>query len=480
MNNIRFMSIVVMVVTIATFTSCKKWLTVEPKTSVQLTDLLTTEAGYKQALVGIYTTMNSTSGYGQALSMTTMEQVIANWDITNGSLAQKLAQGNYVDADVQTQMSAIYKQQYNVIANVNAILGQIDQNKAIFKTPGLYEVIKAECLALRAYCHFDVLRIWGPIPSSPSATASVPPYVTLFSVQSNPLITFTQFQNLLIKDLTDAESLLKGIDPILTSSLKALSNGEDNPFNYRHLKMNYYAVKALQARAYLWFGNATEAYASAAVVINAKDAQGISEFRLGTSADFGLKDNGMTAEQIFGLHNNNLSTIYNNNFANGVLKRGTTVTTVTSQLYGSTGTDIRETKLWVLVPQVGGGNAYVIQKYNVPVATNLADFNRIPMLRLSEMYFIAIETAADRSEAQTLWNSFRAARGLAVNTLSTDLILVQKALLAEYRKEFFAEGQAFFAYKRLNTPTADMVPKWMPTSYNVNYLFPLPNTELQP
>ncbi|WP_316815173.1 RagB/SusD family nutrient uptake outer membrane protein [Pedobacter nyackensis] len=479
MNNIRFMSVVVMVLTLTTFTSCKKWLTVEPKTSIQLNDLLTTETGFRQALVGIYTTMNSASSYGQALSMTTIEHLIANWDVTNGSLEQKLTQGNYLDADVQTQMLAIYKQQYNIIANINAILDQIDQNKAIFKTPGLYEIVKGECLALRAYCHFDVMRIWGPVPTS-STGGKLPPYVTSFSTQSNPLISFTQFQNMLIKDLTEAEFLLKGVDPILTSSLKSLSSGEDNPFNYRHLKMNYYAVKALQARAYLWFGSTKEAYESASSVISAKDPDGNFKFRLGTSADFGQKDNELSAEQVFGLHNSNLNTVYNNTFANGILKRGTTATTVTNQLYGATGTDIRETKLWLLVPQLSGRNAYVIQKYNVPAATNLSDFNRIPMLRLSEIYFIAIETATNLSDAQVLWNNFRAARGLAPNTLSNDPVLVKNALLAEYRKEFFAEGQAFYAYKRLNTPTASMVPKWTPATYNVNYLFPLPNTELQP
>jgi hypothetical protein len=39
--------------------------------------------------------------------------------------------------------------------------------------------------------------------------------------------------------------------------------------------MNYYAIKALEARAYLWYGNKDSAYTSAKEVIEAKDSNGI-------------------------------------------------------------------------------------------------------------------------------------------------------------------------------------------------------------
>lgn len=47
--------------------------------------------------------------------------------------------------------------------------------------------------------------------------------------------------------------------------------------------MNYYAVKALQARAYLWFGDTQKAYEAAQAVITAKDEDGNPRFRLGTA-----------------------------------------------------------------------------------------------------------------------------------------------------------------------------------------------------
>ena len=38
--------------------------------------------------------------------------------------------------------------------------------------------------------------------------------------------------------------------------------------------MNYYAVKALQARAFLWYGEKENAYAAAMEVIEAKNSDG--------------------------------------------------------------------------------------------------------------------------------------------------------------------------------------------------------------
>lgn len=483
MKNIQLL--IIAILGVIALSSCQKYLTVSPKTQVVQTDLLSTETGYKDALTGVYIQMKSNNSYGQNLTMTTIEQLISNWDVATNTTEQKLGLFNYTDANVDALMTSIYAQQYTIIASVNAILGQIDANKSAFTTPGLYELIKGECLAIRAYCHFDVLRIWGPIPTA-SGSAKIPPYVTALSNQPNSLTVYTQFQTQLLNDLTDAEKLLNGVDPILNHSLLNLSrpgstattfNPADTYFAFRYLRMNYYAVKALQARSYLWFNNTAKAYECSKVVINATNPDGTVKFRLGNTADMTAKDYALTPEQVFGLYDFNLYTKYNNLFANGTLKKGTAATTITGQLYGTTGTDIREVNLWLLITQPSQAKTYICQKYNVPqtVASAQADVNRIPMLRLSEMYFIAIETAP-LAEAQTFWAAYRTARNIPVTILPSDPILLQNALLPEYRKEFYAEGQAFYAYKRLNSTTANVL--FAPTGSSINYLFPLPKTEL--
>jgi starch-binding outer membrane protein, SusD/RagB family len=468
-------------------TSCEKYLTVNPKTQMTQTVLFSTQNGFKDALTGVYIQFKSNTLYGQNLTMTVMEQLVSNWDVTTNAQDQKLGLFNFTDATVDGTMTSIYSQEYKVISSINAILAQIDANKAVFTTPGMYELIKGECLALRAFCHFDILRIWGPIPSAVPTTNTMPPYVTTLSNVANPLISYAQFQTLLLQDLKDAETLLKPIDPILNYSLLDLGrpgsvtvttfNPSDTYFAYRYLRMNYYAVKALQARANLWFGKTDDSYAAAKVVVGALNPDGSAKFKLGIAADMTAANYSLPNEHIFGVYDFALSTKYTSLFANGTLKKGTAATTVTSQLYGSTGTDIREVSLWLLITQSNQAKTYICQKYNVPATagSGFADLNRIPLLRLSEMYFIAIETTTDRVEAQTLWAAFRTARNITVSTLPTDPLQVQAALLTEYRKEFIAEGQAFYAYKRLNAPKTSIL--WVPTAATPNYLFPMPKTE---
>ena len=99
----------------------------------------------------------------------------------------------------------------------------------------------------------------------------------------------------------------------------------------------------------------------------------------------------------------------------------------------------------------------------------------IPLLRLSEMYLIAIE-AGPETEAQRLWKEFLSARNLVTADLPSDSALRKAAIIAEYRKEFYGEGVTFFLHKRLNLPKNQWL--WAPSDLEVNYVLPLPETEL--
>ncbi|UKJ08554.1 RagB/SusD family nutrient uptake outer membrane protein [Solitalea lacus] len=480
MKNLKYIIVAVLALI---STSCKDFLTVNPKTEMTQDVLFSTEAGFKDALSGVYIQMKGSDAYGMAMTMGTIEQIISSWDVTANSTPQKLGLFNYTDAGVEGSLATIYAAEYKIIASINAILNHVDERKDVFNTPGMYETIKAECLALRAYCHLDLLRLFGPIPTDPS-TGNMLAYVTVLSKNPNQLIPFSQYQELLLKDLTEAEALLKDIDPITQYSLVQLRdprataafNPADTYLAYRYYRMNYYAVKALQARAYLWFNNKEKAYECAKLVIDAKNNDGSAKFRLGTAVDMTNKDYVLTCEHICGLYDFNLYTKYVGNFANGLLKKGSTATSINTQLFGNTGTDIREANMWELITLANQSKCYVLKKYQmVEKPTNLAsDFKQIPLLRISEMYMIAIEAGAS-ADAQALWNTFRTSRNIAVTNLPADPTALKYELLKEYRKEFYGEGQAFFAYKRVNAPKANML--FVPAAATVNYLIPLPKTE---
>lgn len=476
------------------FTSCNKWLDVLPKTETPQDVLFSTEQGFKDAMTGVYIQLKADNIYGLKLTMTVTEQLLSNYDVNSGTVEERLGQFNYADAAVQAEMTSIFKGQYKVISSINAILAKIDEKKAVFKTPGLYELIKGEALALRAYCHFDVLRLWGPVPSEVSAEPILP-YVKQMSNLPNQQLSFADFKANVLQDLEDAELLLQGVDPILNYSLVDLGSPGaatssfkplDTYFGYRYISMNYYAVKALQARAFLWFEMPIEANLAAKTVINAKNPNGSNKYRLGAASDFGNQNYVLTSEQIFGLHDFNLLEKFNLNFVGGRLVKTQFRVGLLNELFNSEATDTRFTALWGEESFPGSvAKVIVPRKYKVPATAGQGfnDLNRIPMIRLSELYFIAIETATNGAEAQTYWNEFLTSRNIYKasgnvnkNNISNSTAGQIKAILrSEYRKEFYAEGQAFYAYKRWNTSANDFL--WLPTNVAINYVVPLPITE---
>lgn len=462
--------------------SCKKWLTVQPKTQMPADVMFTTESGFQDALTGVYIQMKAASAYGQHMTFDAIERLTSSWDVTSNTTEQRLGLFNYSDEGVQFALANIYGQEYKIISSINAILTEVDAKKDVFLSPGSYEMMKGECLALRAYCHLDLLRLFGPVPGNiPGGT--VLPYVKKISKNPNQHIGYEQYQAELLNDLTEAAALLKDVDPFTKYSQAELSNpgSSSSPFRpdntysaWRFLRMNYYAVKALQARAYLWFQDNASAYACAKEVIDAKNPDGNAKFRLGVLSDMSGGNLNLSMEHMFGLYDFQLAAKYETHFLSGNLKKGSAVTTVNNQLYGNTGTDIRETSLWSLITLANGSRCYIMKKYIAATeSATIAPF-QIPMLRVSEMYLIAAETAP-AGEGQQYWDAFRTARNISIVPLPSDPVQLQRDLVKEYRKEFFAEGQAFFAYKRINAPKASFL--WAPSAATINYVVPLPLTE---
>ncbi len=78
----------------------------------------------------------------------------------------------------------------------------------------------------------------------------------------------------------------------------------------------------------------------------------------------------------------------------------------------------------------------------------------IPLIRISEMYYIVAECEPDKTAALTALNTIRRARGLLDLASSANVINETRN---EYRREFYGEGQLFFYYKRTLPPAFPMV-----------------------
>ena len=81
--------IVVGLISLLTITSCDKFLTVNPKTEMTQEVLFSSQTGFADALTGVYIQMKGNSIYGQAMSWTTIEQLISNWDVTTNNTDQR-------------------------------------------------------------------------------------------------------------------------------------------------------------------------------------------------------------------------------------------------------------------------------------------------------------------------------------------------------------------------------------------------------
>ena len=100
----------------------------------------------------------------------------------------------------------------------------------------------------------------------------------------------------------------------------------------------------------------------------------------------------------------------------------------------------------------------------------------IPMLRLSEMYLTAMETSESLDEIQKLYKTYMSQCVFSLYTPFTSVTQAHNEMLNEWRREFFAEGQMFYTYKRLKVTTIWNGGEVKPSIYVV----PLPKTEYDP
>ena len=291
--------------------SCNDWLDVKPETEMTLEEMYADQQGFQDALTGAYLNMKSTGAYGQQLMYGTVEYLAQHWDCSANSTQEKISQFNYVDNSVQSSFETIYTQLYKIIASANMILEQIDARQDVFE-PGMYEIIKGEALAMRAYCHFDLLRLFGPMPTRTS-TGKILPYVTTVGIDYHTHHTYQEFTELLKNDLIDAEGLLKQVDPIIPAEKGGeelnLSVSAENFLLARQVRFNYYAVKAMEARFFLWMGgetNKSAAYDCATELTEAEDSDGKLLFTLGSTDNLSKSDYSFSTEHILAIYEYNL------------------------------------------------------------------------------------------------------------------------------------------------------------------------------
>lgn len=435
------------------FTGCSNWLEVNPKDKIEEKEMFSSENGFKNALIGTYIKLKSTNLYGQALTMEFAENLAQHWITTPENVDGYTSVYNYKNGQVENLLRSIYGELYNTVVNANNVLDFVDNGVL---TPDMYNLIKGEALAVRAFCHLDILRLFGPIPGQQDKS-KILSYVRTVSREAQGVNTYDEYVGFLEKDLNDAETLLKEVE----------KNGiKDDFFGFRENRLNYWAVLALKARFYLWVQNKPQAAEYANKVIANK------EFRLNQGEDFAGKNFIATPEHLFALHVYNLENTVNAYFfREGAIKQDQTK--VKRDIFDNDITDYRMTYLWKELSEKPGVR-YTLFKYQQDgIAEEYQQL--IPLIRLYEMYLIAIECSDDEVVYKPLIDELVAARNISV--LNVGSVEKKNEFVAkEYQKEFYAEGQQFFQYKR----RGDKHILWTDIEGGKGvYVLPLPKGEIQ-
>ena len=278
--------ILLLIVSAILFGSCEDHFKIEPLTEVEEATQFSSKTGYYSALYGVYLEMAGYNMYGAKMRYFLFDDLAQSFDDSFDHSRYKGSNGMYqyeTNDGIKNVLDPLWNKHYNLIANLNNLLENLEDGAAIKKIfpDGNYEILIAESKALRAFFHFNLVRIFAPSIASNEAATAIP-YINSFSINTQAPSTVREVYNKIIKDLEDAEALFAVHEPLLQAETEEeleemlvtsdVSNEEkllELGFRSNRLvRFNYYAVQALLAKVYLYAGNNEKAYEYAEKVLN--------------------------------------------------------------------------------------------------------------------------------------------------------------------------------------------------------------------
>lgn len=465
------------------FISCQNWLDLTPYDRIGEDDLFATEDGFQQALTGIYARMSKSDLYGMELSFGMADLLGQYWNIyAVNNRHYSLINYDYRHVDAESIINQVWYEMYKGIAETNNLLQALNaREESEFEQ---WKLLKGEALALRAFMHLELLEYFGPMNVAMSEQASIP-YREEYSKELVPLLPGKEVFGKIKRDLKEAFVLLED-DPIRSighvSEYSILGDEKQeniyhNSFlDKRNIRMNYYAVEALLAKISLMEGNKQDAYKYAWDVIES------GKFSLVDENDLVVvdskKDLHYSDEIIFSLYMGKQQSICENYLGYGdeinysYYFLPSSIDDIYTAGKGST-VDYRRS-YWFNADEL-------FIKYKKPADIDPAYQSEIPIIRLSELYYIAAEAQIEENDSRALelLNAVRENRNIG-ELFQEDITLnetILRHIVYDMRKDFWGEGKMFKTYKRLNMNILDGVSE-IPASENI-FVLPIPKEELE-
>ena len=458
---------ILMSVVLLSITSCEGFLNITPDGQAKRDELLSTKQGIEDALYGAYSQMRSQSLYGQELYFSTLE-ILSQTMWCNGSTGvTAMSEYDWAHSSVKGVFDGAWTAMYKNISNVNSVLNAPLVAEA---TDYPYTIYRGEALGLRAFMHFDLVRLFAEQYTVNPAADGIP-YATEFSLNTPDFETLEKNYEHILDDLHEAELLLADEDKY---------ENDGNFMLDRQIHFNLRAVQATLARVYLTMGDKVNAAHYALAVIN----DGKHTLKEKTEVVNDLAGVLSKKETIFGIYH---AGFYAN--VNAKLQQMTSYFSLDLRsdfmsLYekDAAGSDYR-TMAYFSESGTGSGTKYRLSKFTDIYELNNNASNRpadlilgINMIRIPEMYYIAAEAllGSNDNRALELFNTVRVHRGLEP---LTDKPLTVELINDERYKEMIGEGQTYFNMKRQNLSILSHDGK---TTYQPSagiYAIPIPDAE---
>jgi len=459
------------------------------------------EAGINAVMNGLYRNMSGAGLYGGDLTQTTLElmahyyyyidDLSANSNMTWFNYMSKYSYGEDL---LKNKFRSLWSGMFNAVFRVNNFIANLQKSSVL--PAGQKAILLGEAYGLRAFIQLDIFRLFGDIGG-----VQLVPYNRSAQVMAHEQLPVADFYALLKSDIDSAKMLLQN-DPVKTEGIKDLTALDeltsDVPVTeifqtyLRSYRVNYYAVRALEARACLYFapltGDYTSAYIAASEVLECGKFSWVDK-----GAVLGNHNYIFFSEVIFGVHNSDLYTRWESYTGGDQL--GSTYTVGEQNLQNNIfkndnpGVDIRywediRASQWQLCRIDGQYTSVKFSNFSSKKTNDPIQYFQ-PLIRLGEMRLIVAELKllnGDIGGALTEINALRHQRGTELSSLPAAITAAQgyDLLETEYYKEFYGEGQAFYFLKRrglnkifnssdLSGNTSDMAA--------VSYIPPIPQGE---
>lgn len=479
--------------------SCSKWLDVKPKSEIKSDVMFETEQGFKDAMIGCYIGMSNRTIYGQELTMTFLDAMAQQYDFTTSGIGYVYSAASRYDygmSNVEMISNKIWLDMYNVIANVNNIIKNLEGKEKII-SPIIFNVVKGEAYALRAFLHLDLLRMfsYGDLGNRPEKLKEVSiPYQTEYNKIVSKRQPLGEVLRRIHEDLDIAIPLLEQYDPIskiVTRPSDYYIDSEDLFLKNRTYHMNHLGALATKMRVMMWESaekNSDKILEIADYLMKTANIQWISDANI-NSVNIADRDLTFSTEQLFGIE-----TFERFKYS---VERFFKITLTTASTVNPNAVYIGESKankLYEISSGIGASDCRYMRLFNSGskfeiirhwAFTDSQGFNGLyvnaqPLIRTPEIYYMAIECnnlKGNTQDAVKMLNTVRnsrfipASKNLDVNLSQEE---IAKELEKEYRKEFIAEGQLFYFYKRLGYKEIENSTK---TPDDDTYIIPIPVTD---